>query len=1110
MKLFNRIRNSGFPFSGPVARAQKNRRFHLEALEDRTLLTIFFTPQQGAETVHDGGGRRMGTVSPGMPLYTIYWGSWWTNTSAGQTLQAQTQNSLNSIFRNSGYLNGLNQYGVKFPAGVMGSGTVEVNNTSDPTNGFSDSSLQNVIDNAIDHQGLPDANTFPNEGLYVVFTPPGIHCSNPNEAGYHSWESLSWEIRHYAWVGDFGDPNSITSQLNAITTVLSHELIESMTDPNGNGITCTNGNELCDGEAQSDLAFINGYEVDSFWSQSDGAYAIYDGKNESVTVDNGNLIVNGGQLGPNHHDTINVDLNSDGGVKVTLDGESFSFPKIVIFSSSPEINRVTINTAGSNDTINILNTSYVAPVTINEGSGSGSDNVYISPYDKDLHHIQGAVFVEGGSGFVNTLTVDDQNDPANYRAYAVSDGHIDSSIAADIGYTGMYAVALNGSSLGAIYNVVNTTKFTQTYINAVSAGANLINVQMTTGPLYVKAQGGTAVIDVEDTSPGGQVQIDAWGSNNSVNVSPAAQNLDNILGSVTVDGSYGNTWLTIDDQNAPPHWKGFPIYNITASSISRSGTVNYNHVGVILNGTLKSRAIYNVSGTENSDQTILNSGTLGNTVDVSGNSGLLYVNSGGPDTVLVGANGNVQGIDGWLEVLNGSGTTTLQIDDSQDLSGRNVTLNTYKARIGYVASITGLAPAAIVFPKYGAVSTVTIFGGSGGNTFNVDALPSQPIDLNTGGGNDTVNLNTTSGSLVVNGQGGNNTLVGPDENETWNITGASAGNVAGASFSNFQNLTGGPLNDIFKLTSAGSVSGFLDGGGGTNTLDYSGDGGHAATVNLSTSAATKTGGFSNIEVLVGSTSTGDTLVGANTTNTWKLSGSNAGSVTWKDISAGGLIRTIAFSAFEDLTGGTGMDIFQFGAGAHMSGSINGSGGGDWLDYAAYTTPVAVNLQKNTATGVGGGVTNVQNVRGGQGGNTLIGNSLANILIGGAGANTIVGGTGRSILIGDKGAATITGNSGSDILIAGYTNYDTSSTANDLALEAILTEWQSNDLYRTRISKIKNGLNGGYKLDWGTTVFDNAASDANTLTGGGGAGGWNWFFAKLSHTKTNRTTREQLN
>jgi Ca2+-binding RTX toxin-like protein len=238
----------------------------------------------------------------------------------------------------------------------------------------------------------------------------------------------------------------------------------------------------------------------------------------------------------------------------------------------------------------------------------------------------------------------------------------------------------------------------------------------------------------------------------------------------------------------------------------------------------------------------------------------------------------------------------------------------------------------------------------------------------------------------------------------------------------------------------------------------------------------------------------DTLVGPHATNTWNITGTNAGNVA----GAG-------FTNVQNLTGGTGMNIFKFNAGTSVCGPITGGGNGDWLDYSSYTTAVAVDLAAGTATGVGGGVSNVQNVRGGKGSNTLTGNSQGNILIGGPGANTITGGSGRSILIADKGTGTVTGGSADDIVIGGYTSYDSSSTANDLALEAILGEWQSRDSYTTRISKIKAGLTGGYKLVWGKTVHDNG--QVVILTGGGGR---NWFFKGTKDTITDYHSGEQIN
>ena len=103
-----------------------------------------------------------------------------------------------------------------------------------------------------------------------------------------------------------------------------------MTDPNDDGISVQpridpDQSEIGDNEAENYTAFVNGYKVQALWSQQDGAYAVYDGNSQSVTVTDANLVVTGDQFGPNFADNITVDLNAEGGVVVTENGETFSF-----------------------------------------------------------------------------------------------------------------------------------------------------------------------------------------------------------------------------------------------------------------------------------------------------------------------------------------------------------------------------------------------------------------------------------------------------------------------------------------------------------------------------------------------------------------------------------------------------------------------------------------------------------------------------------------------------------------------------------------------------------------------------------------------------------------
>ncbi len=215
-------------------------------------------------------------------------------------------------------------------------------------------------------------------------------------------------------------------------------------------------------------------------------------------------------------------------------------------------------------------------------------------------------------------------------------------------------------------------------------------------------------------------------------------------------------------------------------------------------------------------------------------------------------------------------------------------------------------------------------------------------------------------------------------------------------FSKFANLTGGTGADIFKFTSAGSVSGAIDGGAGANTLDYSGDGGVAVTFNLATLTATKTGGFANILTLVGSSATTDKLIGPNATNTWSITTIN-----------GGNVAGFTFSAIENLTGGSANDLFKLSNGMGVTGQINGGAGSNTLDYSLSSTGVTVNLTTGTATGTGS-IASIQNVTGSPANDTITGNSGSNTIIGNGGTDVLNGGGGGTdlfVLGSTQGAGT---------------------------------------------------------------------------------------------------------
>ena len=217
-----------------------------------------------------------------------------------------------------------------------------------------------------------------------------------------------------------------------------------------------------------------------------------------------------------------------------------------------------------------------------------------------------------------------------------------------------------------------------------------------------------------------------------------------------------------------------------------------------------------------------------------------------------------------MTVNGNGGTDTLNIEDQGPVSPHT-----------YHLTATTLTRTSAGTITYGTVEAVHITAGSGNDPFFVDS----PISVAT-----TVNLG-----------GGTNTLTGPNADRIWTINALNGGTLGNnLTFSNAQNLTGNLGADTFKFVGAGgSVSGIISGGGGSSdSLDYSGNGGGTVSVNLATGAATSTGGISGISSLVGSTGSGNTLTGPSTTNAWSITAANAGTV-----------NAVTYSNFSKLVGG---------------------------------------------------------------------------------------------------------------------------------------------------------------------------------------------------------------
>jgi hypothetical protein len=190
-------------------------------------------------TTIDLGGPKLG---PNPRINLIFWGNAW-NSNPQPTPSAQTVvNDAASILRGP-YLSSLSQYGVRNISGGFGlddwNDRAFLITSSDPPATFNTGTIANFIVGLIDDEIIaePDEEFYPT--LNCVVLPPGVAYAPPPGTqplnGFHTY--VAWndtdlfdldtnQRSHFAWVR-YGSRSFIS-------TWFSHELVEALTDPEGN------------------------------------------------------------------------------------------------------------------------------------------------------------------------------------------------------------------------------------------------------------------------------------------------------------------------------------------------------------------------------------------------------------------------------------------------------------------------------------------------------------------------------------------------------------------------------------------------------------------------------------------------------------------------------------------------------------------------------------------------------------------------------------------------------------------------------------------------------------------------------------------------------------
>jgi Ca2+-binding RTX toxin-like protein len=202
-----------------------------------------------------------------------------------------------------------------------------------------------------------------------------------------------------------------------------------------------------------------------------------------------------------------------------------------------------------------------------------------------------------------------------------------------------------------------------------------------------------------------------------------------------------------------------------------------------------------------------------------------------------------------------------------------------------------------------------------------------------------------------------------------------------------------------------------------------------------------------------------------------------------------------------MNGGAGDDTLPAGPGKD---GMSGGEGRDLADYSGRGAALSITLDGEANDGAAGEldnvVTDVEDVTGGSGGDTMLGTASANVLNGGGGDDsldgaqgddTLDGGPGNDLLTGGQGNDKLSGGDGTDGLsggsgaddIAGGANSDFAGYIGRSAGVSVTLDDQADDGEAGEGDNVHSDIEGLYGGDGPDTLIGSDAS--NIITGGGG-------------------------
>ena len=511
-------------------------------------------------------------------------------------------------------------------------------------------------------------------------------------------------------------------------------------------------------------------------------------------------------------------------------------------------------------------------------------------------------------------------------------------------------------------------------------------------------------------------------------------------GFTTINGNTGTEAITLTTVNGDGNVTGddgIETYNLNGAYTFTIGTAGQN-----------------VTGNDGADQTVQSSAAI----DTLG--GTLNGGAGGSDTLVLDTGDNI------------AGATVSNFENLTLESGGSFTM-TVAQHDGFTGTVTAGGTEQITFSATGGDTTTTgnsavetYVLGTGGISFTLGAA-AQNVTGSSGA--DTVNVGTFTATGTLNGQGNTDTL----------SMGAGS-SIAGATVTNFENLTlASGASVTINASQLSQFAGTIT-ANGTETINITGDGAFTTLANVET--------FS-----VGDDTTdARTITVANATNSVSAT-SNSDAITFS-------VGNVTYTG--TLTGeGTAGDTLSLNDGANISGAtISAIGTLDVVSGATVTMTEEQHDAFTTITGTGTNKIVISATTDGLTGDADIEQyqlSTANSFTLGAASQSVTGSTGNdTINVGTLSpTGTLSGGSGTDTLslgtgadisgatVSGFENLTLASGASVTMTEAQHDAFSSITAAGTETITISAATNG---FATNSAIENYILSVANACTVSGGA------------------------